>query len=149
MDFHRGHGRRGNEAERIRHREATRATRGIFMNCLFCGQRHDRGKCPAWGWKCSLSGSKSFRRQVSKTESPKDVKTVETEQYGVGSLKDDSATQHSVNCVNSRQTEPGNITLGIGPHRVKFQCNTGSECNILPLSDYKLATGDTNLKKLT
>ena len=97
----------------------------------------------------SLSGTKLFRRQVSKTESPKDVKTVKTEQYGVGSLKDYSATQHTVKCVDRRQTEPGYITFGIGPHRVKFECDTGSQCNILPLSDYKLATGDTNLKKLT
>ena len=39
--------------------------------------------------------------------------------------------------------------LGIESHRVTFECDTGSQCNILPLSDYKLATGDTNLKKLT
>ncbi|KAI0222010.1 hypothetical protein LSAT2_026731, partial [Lamellibrachia satsuma] len=32
---------------------------------------------------------------------------------------------------------------------VQFECDTRSQCNILPLSDYKLATGDTNLQNLT
>ncbi|RLJ22806.1 hypothetical protein DJ031_00230, partial [bacterium endosymbiont of Escarpia laminata] len=71
------------------------------------------------------------------------------EQYGVSSLIDDSATRHSVNRVDGRQTDAGYITLGIGSHKVQFECDTGSQCNILPLSDYKLATGDTNLQNLT
>ena len=120
------------------------------MNCSFCGKTHDSGKCPAWGRKCRVcQGLNHFTAKCRKLKVRRDVKTVETEQSGVGSLKDDSATQHTVNCVNRRQTEPGYITLGIGSHRVKFECDTGSQCNIFPLSDYKLATGDTNLKKLT
>ena len=137
-------GKRGSEAERIRPRETTRATTGVVVNCSFCGKTHDRGKCPAWGKKCRVcQGLNHFAAKCRKLKVRRDVKTVENEQYGVSSLKDDSATQHTVNCVNRRQTEPGYITLGIGSHRVKFECDTGSQCNILPLSDYKLATGDT------
>ena len=32
---------------------------------------------------------------------------------------------------------------------MKFECDTGSQCNILPLRDYKLATGDDNLQQIT
>ena len=142
-------GKHGNEAER-RPRETNRTTTGIVVNCSFCGKTHDRGKYPAWGRKCRVcQGLNHFAAKCRKLKARRDVKTVETEQYSVGSLKDDSATQHLVNCVNRRQTEPGYILLGIESNRVKFECDTGSQCNILPLSDYKLATGDTNLKKLT
>ena len=121
------------------------------MNCSFCVETHDRGKCPALGRKCRVCQRINHfaAKWCRKLKATRDVKTVKTEQYGVGSLKDDSATEHSVNCVDRRQTEAGYITLGIGPHRVKFECDTGLQCNTLPLSDYKLATGDTNLKKLT
>ena len=113
--------KRGNEAERTRPREATRATTGMVVNCLFCGKTHDRGKCPAWGRKCRVcQGLNHFAPKCRKLKAGRDVKTVETEQYGVGSLKDDSVTKHSVHCVNRRQTEPGYILLGIGLHGVKF-----------------------------
>ena len=137
-------GKRGTEAERIIPREATCATTGIVVNCSFCGKTHDRGQCPAWGRKCRVcQGLNHFAAKCQKLKTRRDVKTVETEQYGVSSLKDDSATQHTVNCVNRRQTEPGYITLGIGSHRVKFEYDTESQCNILPLSDYKLAILET------
>ena len=89
--------KRGNEAERIRPRETRRATTGIVVNCSFCGKTHDRGKCPAWGRKCRVcQGLNHFAAKCRKLKIRRDVKTVETEQYGVSSLKDDSATQHTV-----------------------------------------------------
>ena len=67
----------------------------------------------------------------------------------MSSLIDDLVTRHSVNCVEGRHEDAGYITLGIGSHRVQFECDTGSQRNILPLSDYKLATGDTHSQNLT
>ena len=43
----------------------------------------------------------------------------------------------------------GYTTLVVGSHKVKFEYDTGSPCNILPLRDYKLATGDDNLQQIT
>ena len=57
------------------------------------------------------------------------------------SLTDDSVTRHSVSRVEGRHEDAGYITLGIGSHREQFECDTGSQRNILPLSDYKLAPG--------
>ena len=78
--------KRGNEAARIRPRETRRATTGIVVNCSFCGKTHDRGKCPAWGRKCRVcQGLNHFAAKCRKVR--RDVRTVETEQYGVSSLK--------------------------------------------------------------
>ena len=65
------------------------------------------------------------------------------EQYEVSRVSDDSASHQAVNSVNELQLAAGYVTLGIGSHRIMFECDTGSQCNILPLNDYTLATGDT------
>ena len=81
-------GKRGSEAERIRPRETRRTTTGIVVNCSCCGKTHDRGKCSAWGRKCRVcQGLNNFAAKCRKLKVRRDVRTVETEQYGVSSLK--------------------------------------------------------------
>ena len=138
-------GKHGSEAEHARPREKTPAKTGT-VNCMFCGKTHDKDKCPAWGQKCrACQRLNHFVPKCRKFRiNRRDVKTVGNEEYGVSTLRviDDSVTRHSFNRMEGQHKDAGYITLGIGSHRVQFKCDTGSQCNKLPLSDYKLATGD-------
>ncbi|RLJ22808.1 hypothetical protein DJ031_00240, partial [bacterium endosymbiont of Escarpia laminata] len=94
----------GSEADHARPREKMYAKTSTVVNCSFCGKTHERGKCPAWRQKCRVcQGLNHFAVKCRKLKVRRDVKTIGTEQYGVSSLIDDSATRHSVNRVDGRQ----------------------------------------------
>ena len=144
-------GKRGSKPKRARPRERTQSKTGTVVNCTLCGKTPDKGKCPDWSQKCrACQGLKHFFAKYRKFRvNRRDVITVGNKEYGVSSLIDDSVTRHSVNRVEGRHKDAGYVTLGIRSHRIQFECDTGSQYNILLLSDYNLATGDTNLHNLT
>ena len=74
--------KRGNEAK------CTRPTRGIVVNCSFCGKTHNRGKCLALGRKYRVcQGLNHFAAKCRKLKVRRDVRTAKTGQYGVSRLK--------------------------------------------------------------
>ena len=108
---------------------------GQVIECNYCGNNHVRNKykCPAWGKACSnCHGLNHF---AVKCRRKNNVKAVEEEHlvFAVG---------HE--CDRSRwvtlSLENGNI--------VRFQLDTGAQCNVLPLHIYKQATGDDSLSEV-
>ena len=133
------------------------------MPCLTCsicqGMNHFAIKCRS-----------TSQRQQRPARKVKNVTLASTPISQVG-LYDDSRngetavppvktlSAHETGTAGNRQRETvdrvemdrnvGYTTLVVGSHKVKFECDTGSQCSILPLRDYKLATGDDNLQQIT
>ena len=106
------------------------------QDCRYCGRRHAKRECPAYGQTCRKCGKKNhFQAKCKATTS-----TVHTTEqiFFVGFIGD-----RSTNAV---------ITMDVGhprtSSRVKFQMDTGAECNVLPLKAYYGATGDRHMKKI-
>ena len=106
------------------------------QDCRYCGRRHAKRECPAYGQTCRKCGKKNhFQAKCKATTS-----TVHTTEqiFFVGFIGD-----RSTNAV---------ITMDVGhprtSSRVKFQMDTGAECNVLPLKAYYGATGDRHMQKI-
>ena len=106
------------------------------QECKYCGRRHAKRDCPAYGQICRNCGKKNhFQTKCRATTST--VCTTE-EIFFVG-LVGDSASK-AVITVTVGSSKPNS--------QVQFQMDTGSECNVLPLKTYCRATGDRKMKKL-
>ena len=111
-------------------------------NCGRCGKTHAKQKCPAFGQKCHRCGNMNHYQALCRS---KTVATVQVDygpdQYEICTVGEQPSRVNKalVNLyVNGRQ--PGN--------EVRFQVDTGSECDLLPLKVYKSITGDYTVECL-
>ena len=89
------------------------------LECKYCGRRHAKRDCPAYGQICRKCGKKKhFQAKCRATTST--VRTTE-EIFFVG-LVGDSASK-AVIAVTVGSSKPNS--------QVQFQMDTGSECNVL------------------
>ena len=109
------------------------------------GTKHTKKKCPAFGQKCRRYGNLNHYQSLCCT---KLVATVgeeaseEDESYEICTVDEDSRPSVNKAFVDIfvSTKKPGN--------QVRFQGDTGSECNLLPIILYKSLTGDTKLSML-
>ena len=111
-------------------------------NCGRCGKTHAKQKCPTFGQKCHRCGNMNHYQALCRS---KTVATVQVDdgpdQYEICTVGEQPSRVNKalVNLyVNGRQ--PGN--------EVRFQVDTGSECDLLPLKVYKSITGDYTVECL-
>ena len=106
------------------------------QECQYCGRRHAKRDCPAFGQICRKCKKRNhFEAKCRATTST--IHTTE-EIFFVG-LVGDSASK-AVITVTVGSSSPSS--------QVQFQMDTGSECNVLPLRTYCRATGDRKMKKV-
>ena len=118
----------------------------LRKTCKFCGQTHrfKKGKCPAWGAKCTKCGGKNhFATQC--TAPPRKV-------Y---SLRDESSDDSDVEFITSIVVQPETVHSVTQPNypkeiytemvvdrkHVKFQVDSGASVNVIPakfVADKKL-----------
>ena len=117
--------------------------------CGNCGRHHEIGNCAARGKLCNECGKLNHFASVCRsgkrrTGAQKDVKTVEElaefdesdgEIYVIGEI---SAVTLDDSQLVTVKLESGNC--------LRFQQDTGAQCNVIPLELYKKATNDTELK---
>ena len=117
----------------------------LTKQCQSCGRRHDlrrREFCPAFGKTCNKcnKGNHFAAKCLSKgnpvvhplaTEEPEDDEVFET--HTVGSLDDSQLVT---------------LRLASGSH-IRFQVDTGAQCNVVPVGIYKRATQDRGLAQVT
>ena len=115
--------------------------------CRYCGTSHEFKKelCPAYGKRCAKCGRENhYARKCQQKGIQKSVRLVDESsavEDAVYQVKETAREQVSDRFVTLRLRESGNY--------MKFQLDTGAECNVIPLRLYKKATGDFQLKKIT
>ena len=113
----------------------------VYRECWNCGYRHGHKKelCPAFGKHCNKCNRRNhFAAKCRSKKATRVVKALEedesSEVFLVKTELDDSQ------CVTLK-LESGNY--------LRFQVDTGAQCNVVPLVLYKKATRDYCLKKVT
>ena len=111
--------------------------------CWNCGRKHDfqkRELCPAYGKTCNKCHKPNhFAIKCRSKATPKSVKVVEDSEeicqtHVSGTPMDDSQFV-------TLKLENGSF--------LRFQADTGAQCNVVPVDLYKKATKDFSLSKVT
>ena len=118
-------------------------------DCWNCGRQHDlRNKetnCPAYGKTCTecsrLGHFASVCRAKQRKAGPdRSVRLVE----GTDSENEELFTTHDVNIVTLDDSQLVTLRLESG-NWIRFQPDTGAQCNVIPLHLYKQASKDYGL----
>jgi len=112
--------------------------------CWNCGQVHDvsnRETCPAYGKECRKCHKLNHFASKCRSRWPvvQRVKAVDTEE-----CEEDEIFPMEVAPVQLDDTQLVTLKLESGNY-IRFQADTGAQCNVIPLTVYKRATGDFNL----
>ncbi|KAK4296250.1 hypothetical protein Pmani_031249 [Petrolisthes manimaculis] len=147
-----------NEADVQRIPGNARKPAGWIKECRFCGLEHEMKKeaCPAWGKTCSKC-KKNNHFAVKCSNSRKEMSRLDRKSVNKLSnvnLEDDSDSElqvYTVKRVSSVELrEEQTVTLKINPKcGIRFQIDSGADCNVLPVHVYSEATGDRELRKVS
>jgi hypothetical protein len=99
-----------------------------FMQCKFCGRRHKFGAnlCPAWGKTCTKCGRKNhFAAKCETKQASRSVRMVEQEEEELPFVLSVEKTPEGKEFATMKIISTGKY--------VKFQLDSGSTCNIVPL----------------
>ena len=130
-------------------RSSTKSTQDRTPDCPNCGRQHDnrrRDLCPAFGKTCRKCQKRNhFAIKCRSQQGSSGARAVDENEEE----EEDSEAfplQLPVHCLDDSQL----VTLLVeSGSYVRFQVDTGAQCNVLPLDTYKKATGDVNLKQVT
>ncbi|XP_046851902.1 uncharacterized protein LOC124445243 [Xenia sp. Carnegie-2017] len=146
---------KSNNTRRQRQQSAyTSLSSQAHSNCKYCGDIHQRGKCPAYGKTCSkchklnhfasvcLSTSRSVHYTTEGHEGHDYEITSDANNIFIGTLSTE-VTDNSVNTANI--TQDGNrdwiISLRSNESVTRFKIDTGAQANVIPMATIeKLAT---------
>ena len=120
-------------------------------DCPNCGRKHDsqrREMCPAFGKTCRRCNKRNhFAVKCRSRGRNQRALVVDTDLEPEAQDEDETLTLSlPVHCLDDSQF----ITLRIkSGSYIRFQVDTGAQCNVLPLDTYKKATGDNTLRLIT
>ena len=126
------------------------SNRGI-QECHNCGRNHEtkrRGQCPAFGKVCrKYRKLNHFAVKCRSQGGPLGIRSVKTSQTGTGETGEEIfSLQGSVHGRDNSQFVTLRFDSGC---YVRFQVDTGAQCNVIPLDIYNKATVDASLTKIT
>ena len=116
--------------------------------CWNCGRKHDfqkRESCPAYGETCTRCHKLNHFAVKCRSKPPPSVQPVTEEADGEDS---DEIFQMLRLTVPLHDSQLVTLRLNSGSH-IRFQVDTGAQCNVVPLGIYKKATGDQALEHVT
>lgn len=118
--------------------------------CWNCGRRHDLQKrelCPAYGKACRKCHKMNhFAAKCRSRGSPSVRPVIST---GIEEQEDtEEIFQTYSSTTNLDDSQLVTLRLETGSH-IRFQVDTGAQCNVLPLSVYKKATKDSALTQVS
>ena len=110
------------------------------IDCSYCGQRHAQKKelCPAYGKKCTTCGKNNHFANKCRTPSRPEKRSLHNVDYEVFTT---TRTSHL------KESELVTLRLESGNY-MRFQPDTGAQCNVIPVELYKKATKDHNLERV-
>ena len=114
---------------------------GESRECRNCGRKHSFSKrelCPAFGKTCN------------KCKKPNHFAAKRRSKSSVRALEDDEAEevyQATISAVGLADSQCVTVELDSGSY-LRFQVDTGAQCNVVPLDLYKKATKDYKLSEV-
>ena len=108
------------------------------QDCKYCGRKHGKRDCPAYGQTCRKCGKKNHFRVKCRAMQTSNIHKNEEIFFVAGLIGDTSSK--AVITVDVGRSRPQS--------RVKFQMDTGAECNVLSRKAYCKATGDSQMKRV-
>lgn len=120
--------------------------------CPNCGRQHDTRKkeqCPAFGKYCRKCKKRNHFavKCRSKQKKPGWVRTVD-EKETIQDTDDDEVYPLRLPVHGLDDSQLVTLRLQSGCY-IRFQVDTGAQCNVLPLRTYQEATGDVSLRKVS
>ncbi len=130
-----------NEQQQKSHDTKAPAAGRSARECWNCGRKHERYKrelCPAYGKTCNKCHKQNhFAAKCRSTE--QSVKTI-----------DDSDEIYQTQAAGTSMDDSQFVTLKLeSGNYLRFQVDTGAQCNVVPLELYKKATKDYKLAHVT
>lgn len=99
-------------------------------NCTYCGIKHTRGKCPAYGKECMKCGRYNHFANVCKTTGRQ-----KSNDMSINAINNDNheteLVVYTLNNTNNHDKWFVNLTLG--GTNVKFRMDSGADANVLPI----------------
>ena len=120
-------------------------------SCEFCGREHDLAKrenCPAFGRSCNKCGKKNHFANVCFGHAPKPTTRTHPVYCFEDELSDEVFGVEEISAVTLDDSQLVTLKLESGNY-LRFQPDTGAQCNVFPLHLYKKATKDADLCNVT
>lgn len=95
---------------------------GIF-NCTYCGNKHVKGKCPAFGKMCKICKRKNHFANVCKFKNVQEVKL---------NTFDSNSSLYLDSILSNHNCDTWYENIQIGNENIKFKLDTGASINVLP-----------------
>ena len=141
---------RGDRAPAKNTDDRTPKTKQCRKSCQYCGREHkDHGTCPAKGQRCDKCGKWNHFAAVCRSSQSLNFnnKGARVNEIFVNTTPDVGSDQESDFYVDTIQTDSGTpgktpdqafVCVSIGPNEspVRFKLDTGSQVNILPVTEY-------------
>ena len=135
------------DKEKTKRQEGSPDTRWS-RECWNCGRRHDvqkRELCPAYSKRCSKCHKMNhFAAKCRSGGAP----TVQPITSSDGQGENEEIFQTCTTKSNLDDSQLVTLRLESGSH-IRFQVDTGAQCNVVPLSVYKKATKDRILTQVS
>ena len=119
--------------------------------CSNCGRIHEANNCFARGKTCGSCGKLNHFAAVCRSGKRRDpqndssVKAVEQE-FGLGEDSDEIYVVRDIAAVTLDDAQLVTLRLESGNY-LRFQPDTGAQCNVIPVQLYKKAANDPDLKQ--
>ena len=113
--------------------------------CGNCGRKHDQQRrelCPAYGKACNRCSKLNHFAVKCRSGKPKNRQVQVVDRY------DDEVFPTEVAAVSLDDSQLVTLKLESGNY-LRFQVDTGAQCNVIPLELYQKATKDTKLAHVT
>ena len=120
-------------------------------SCEFCGREHDLAKrenCPAFGRSCNKCGKKNHFAHLCFGHAPKPTTRTHPVYCFEDELSDEVFRVEEISAVTLDDSQLVTLRLEFGNY-LRFQPDTGAQCNVVPLHLYKKATKDVGLCNVT
>lgn len=106
-------------------------------NCGYCGRRHNKGNCPAYGKECSKCGRSNHFANVCKTSSKNRQQSNDKTVNAINEDSDSSSitdfTVYSIANKNEKSRDKWFVSLMLDGTNVKFRMDSGADANVLPV----------------
>ena len=115
--------------------------------CDFCGRMHDvskRENCPAFGKRCNKCNKQNHFANVCFGSAPKPSQRGSRVHYLEDEFSDEVFGVQEISAVTLNDSQLVTLKLESGNY-LRFQPDTGAQCNVVPLHLYKKATNDFDL----